>query len=117
MRIPRTILLGLSPLLSLWALGAQLGAELPGNRSRTQATEQQIATDTLQRFIEPMVSFLLLAAEHDGSIAVTRPHAAQNVLALEALQFTTLHRSVWLVRQEPAVDLHARKHQTTLLRC
>jgi hypothetical protein len=117
MRIPRTILLGLSPLLSLWALGAQLGTELPGIRYRAQTTEQQVTTDTLHRFIEPMVSFLLLAAEQDQSFASTRPHVPQNVLALDALQFTSFRHSVWLVRKEPAADLHTRKNPFSLLRC
>jgi len=73
MRIPRTILLGLSPLLSLWAMGAQLaGAPSP---LAAQSAEQHLTADALQQFIQPVVSFLLLAAEQ-ASGQVTRGHRA-----------------------------------------
>ena len=116
MRVPRTILIGLSPLLSLWALGAQLASE-PAGRVRVQATEQLLAADSLQRFIEPMVSFLLLAAGQASATAPAVHHPPQAVLALDALRSTLFRHAIWLVRAEPAADLHSRRNRTTPLRC
>jgi hypothetical protein len=101
MRFRRTVLLGLSPLLSLLALGAQVSAErngmAPGHPVAAQAVHH--------RFLEPVVSFLILAA---GQAHITAPEtrpAPQLALGLDALRFTPLGRSLWLLqRQSPAAS-------------
>jgi hypothetical protein len=116
MRIPRTILLGLSPLLSLWAMGAQMVSAPPGSLQSCPA-EQRLTSDALQSFIEPVVSFLLYAAENASVSSSSAQPSPQFVLSLDALQSTSLHGSIWLVREGPPADLHSRRHQRPSLRC
>ena len=113
MHLPRTILLGLGPLLSLWASGAQLAPDL-ADRARQLAAEQRPTADALQPFLQPLTSLLLPAVEPhaDGG-----NHSAQATLGLEALASTSLRASVWMVREQPAIELHARLHQRPRFRC
>jgi len=113
MHLPRTILLGLGPLLSLWAVGAQMASQ-PADRLRQHAAEQRLTADALQHFMQPMVSFLLLAAEQRPPRAMHASHAS---FGFEALASTSFSSSVWLVRDEPALLFHARRHQSPRLRC
>lgn len=113
MHLPRTILLGLGPLLSLWALGAQIVSQ-PADRLGRHAAEQRLTADALQHFMQPMVSLLLLAAEQQPPRPAGTPQAS---LGFEALAFTSLSASVWLVRDEPAILFHSRRHQSPRLRC
>ena len=113
MHLPRTILLGLGPLLSLWASGAQLAPE-PADRARQPAAEQRPTAETLQPFLQPVTSLLLPTVElHRGR----GNHSAQATLGLEALAYTSLRASVWMVREQPAIERHARLHQRPRLRC
>lgn len=115
MRFRRTILLGLGPLLSLWAMTAHAASDTAA-RLMTDAPGQQFAAEPFERLLHPVVSLFILAS---GQEAATAHHVTPTpaTLSLDALQFTAFRSSIYLVRGPIAIDLHARRNQLQIQRC
>ena len=114
MRLRRTILLGLGPLLSLWAMTAHAASDT-ASRLLMGTPEQQLAAEPFERLLHPVVSFLILASGQDTPTVRVAPSA--DTLSLDALQLTPLRHSLWLVRAHEAIDLHSRRNQLLIQRC
>lgn len=101
-------------IFSLSALAASLlaGSGMPlSHRSEDSAT----------RLLCPRVFFLgatfaLASADHVSPV-LNFPHTPQEACALAALTTTPFRRSLWLVASTVAIDLSARRHSRTFLRC
>ncbi len=96
-RTIRTRLLrGLGPLMGLLALGSPLFAEPAVYGRLTSASEQRLAADSA-RFFHPLVTLLVLvtAVSDSANPAHARPQA---VLGWDALRWTSLRGSIWMVR-------------------
>jgi hypothetical protein len=115
MRFRRTILLGLGPLLSLWAMTAHAASDTAG-RLVSDAPEKQLAAEPFERLLSPVVSLFILASGQD---AVSPHHVAPSAgtLSLDALYFTPFRSSLYLVRGPVAVDLHSRRNRRQIRRC
>jgi hypothetical protein len=134
MRIRRKVLLGLAPLMSLWALGAQLSAQ-PAEREwtleaspftvgqgfgklRTPGTKPGLQEDAhYAPAMTAFLSLLMLAAEQAANPTVHANPSRATVLAFSALAGTSLHGSIWLVTQRPSSPKASSLQQSTLLRC
>jgi hypothetical protein len=115
MRLRRTILLGLGPLLSLWAMTAHAASDTAA-RLMTGTPEQRLAAEPFDRLLHPVVSFLILASSQ-GPAAGHRIAPSRETLSLDALQSTPFGHSLWLVRGIDASDLHARRNRRPIQRC
>ncbi|MEQ1947898.1 MAG: hypothetical protein ABL995_11955 [Bryobacteraceae bacterium] len=115
MRFRRTILLGLGPLLSLWAMTAHAACDTAA-RLMAESPGQQLTVEPLERLLHPVVSLFILASGQDVSDAHhTAPSPA--ILSLDALHSTAFRSSLYLVRGPIAVDLHARRNLHQIQRC
>jgi len=115
MRLRRTILLGLGPLLSLWAMTAHAASDTAA-RLMSGTPEQRLAAEPFDRLLHPVVSFLILASGQDAS-AAHRVAPSSGTLSLDALQYTPFRHSLWLVRGPVAVHLHTRRNHRLIQRC
>ena len=82
--------------MGLLALGHPLFAE-PSATWRAGAVAEQRLAASSTRFLHPLVTLLTLAAAESDS-ARHAPSSADATLGWEALRGTSLHHSVWMVR-------------------
>ena len=115
MRLRRTILLGLGPLLSLWAMTAHAASDTAA-RLLMGSPEQKLAAEPFDRLLHPVVSFLILASGQELS-ASHRVAPSPGTLSLDALRYTPFRHSLWLVRGLDTVDRHARHNRRLIQRC
>lgn len=115
MGLRKTILLGLGPLLSLWAMTAHAATDTAA-RLGAGAPAPQLAVEPFDRLLHPVVSFLMLAAGHEASRTV-RVSPSSLTLSLDALQSSAYRSSLWLVRGPLAIDLHSRRNHRSVQRC
>ncbi len=108
MRLGRIILASLA---SLYALAAATTTS-----AHAPSTSPQLTAADLPRLFQAVVPLLIGAADSASAVSPGHP-SAHAVLALEALAATPFRGSLWLLASPTAVDLRARSHQRTLLRC
>jgi hypothetical protein len=82
-----------------------------------QISQQRVVAKSFDRLLQPVVSFLMLAAEQASAVRPDGKWTPRDTLALEALHSTPLGSSIWLVRNHIATDLLVRRHQHSTLRC
>jgi hypothetical protein len=111
MRLRRTILLGLGPLLGLWTMNAAFAAS-----PIAQGRSEQAAAASLHTLFAPVVSLLMLAAETPNK-AVRATTSLQAVLGFDALHETPLRGSIHLVRSRAVFDPASRADRHAQLRC
>src|SRR5580693_7280623 len=107
MRFRRTLLASLAPLIGLSAFLAAMSAEpqVPGG------------SRPLTRLLQSVVQLVTPAGEY--SLAAPSPErpSSHALLAFAALAATSFRHSLWMISSRPAVNLAARRHQRTQLRC
>lgn len=95
-KIRARLLRGLGPLMGLLALGSPLFAEPAIYGRVANASEHRLAAES-SRFFHPLVTLLGLAAA--ASDSTNRVHAHPGaVLGWDALRWTSLRGSIWMVR-------------------
>jgi hypothetical protein len=112
MRLGRIIVAGLAPLVGLSALTAYMMAQA----APAESAQQVSSADSLPGLFHAVVPLLMAAADSSPAGSLERP-PAYAMLAFQALAATRLGGSLCLLASLVALDLLARRHTRSLLRC
>jgi len=74
-------------------------------------------TDSLARLLRSVAHLVTPAAEASVATPAAERPSPQAVLPFAALVSTPFRHALWMISSVTAIDLSARRHQRTLLRC
>jgi len=114
MRLRRTVLAGLAPLLGVSALMAIIAA---GPQSPKQPGVQSKAQHPLVRLIHSVFQLVAPAAEAPSAHARARRPSPEAFLSTAALADTPLGHSLWMVTNPLVPPPNLRAQQRPQLRC